>query len=342
MVLRYGLLGMGMMGRNHARVLRALDGVELVAIADPAGDPLGVARGLPILPGVESLIALGIDAAVVATPTSGHEAAALALAAAGVHALIEKPIAHSVEAAKRMADAFSGTDCVAAVGHIERFNPALQELRRRLEEGQLGEIFQITTSRQGPFPARIADVGVGKDLASHDIDLTAWVAQSPYDSLSAFTASRSHRGHEDMIIIIGKLRSGVIVNHVVNWLSPRKERVTVVTGALGALVADTITGDLTFHENGHLPAESDALSVFRGMTEGNATRYALAKREPLLMEHEAFRDAILGTRNATVSLQEGLSTLQVVEAALESARSYRNVSVSRGVKQATMRPDNHD
>jgi predicted dehydrogenase len=319
--LRAGLLGVGMMGRHHARVLRDLEGVELVAIADPGGDPHGVAGDLEILPDIDALIAAGIDIAVVAVPTQFHEDAALKLASAGVHTLVEKPIAHSIDAGRRMVDAFRDAGLVGAVGHIERFNPALQELRRRLEAGEAGALYQITTRRQGPFPGRIADVGVGKDLASHDIDLTAWVAQSEYVDVFAQTAFRSGRAHEDMIAITGRLASGVIVNHLVNWLSPMKERVTVVTGEKGAFVADTATGDLTFYANGTIPLEWESVSSFRGVSEGDVTRYAFAKREPLKVEHEAFRDAVLGKPSDVVTMEQGQRTLEVVEAALDSART---------------------
>ena len=324
--LRAGLLGIGMMGRHHARVLRDLDGVELVAIADPAGDPHGVAGDLEVLPDIESLIARGLDLAVVAVPTRFHEDAALKLAAAGVHCLVEKPIADSLEAGRRMTDAFAAAGLVGAVGHIERFNPALQELRRRLAGGELGAVYQIQTRRQGPFPSRIADVGVAKDLASHDVDLTAWVAQSEYATVFAQTTFKSGRQHEDMIAIAGRLHSGVIVNHLVNWLSPMKERVTVVTGEKGAFVADTSTGDLTFYANGTIPLEWESVTAFRGVSEGDVTRYAFAKREPLRVEHEAFRDAVLGKPSDVVTMEQGLRTLAVIEAALDSGRIGESVA----------------
>ena len=320
MVLRAGLLGVGMMGRHHARVLREVDGVELVAIADAGGDPHDVAGSLPLLPDVDALIEQGIDMAVVAVPTRLHQEAAVRLATAGVHTLVEKPIAHSLEAGTRIVDAFRARGLVGAVGHIERFNPALQQLRRRLENGELGAVYQIQTRRQGPFPDRIADVGVAKDLASHDIDLTAWVAQSDYQTLSAQTAFRSGREFEDMIAMTGRLRSGVIVNHLVNWLSPMKERIVVVTGERGAFVADTGSGDLTFYANGTIPLEWASMTAFRGVSEGDVTRFAFPKREPLRVEHEAFRDAIHKLPSDIVTLDEGLRTLQVVEAALDSAR----------------------
>ncbi|HEX4443429.1 MAG TPA: Gfo/Idh/MocA family oxidoreductase [Galbitalea sp.] len=324
--LRAGLLGIGAMGRHHARVLREIDGVELVAIADPGGDPWGVAGNLEVLPNVDALIAQGIDIAVVAVPTQFHLEAALALSDAGVHTLVEKPIAHTVEAGKTMVEAFAAKGLVGAVGHIERFNPALQELRRRLEAGDLGEVYQIATRRQGPFPARIADVGVAKDLGSHDIDLTAWVAQSEYASVYGQTALKSGRPHEDMIIASGRLRNGIIVNHVVNWLSPMKERLTIVTGETGTFVADTSTGDLTFYANGTFPLEWESVTAFRGVSEGDVTRFAFAKREPLLVEHIAFRDAVLGKPTDVVTMEEGLRTLVVVEGVIASAATGQSVS----------------
>ncbi|WP_417508599.1 Gfo/Idh/MocA family oxidoreductase [Microbacterium sp.] len=327
MALRAGLLGVGMMGRHHARVFREIDDVELVAIADPGGDPHGVAGDLKILPDIDALIDVGIDVAVVAVPTRFHEDAAMKLAAAGVHTLVEKPIAHSVEAGQRMVEAFDGAGLVGAVGHIERFNPALQQLRRRIEAGELGAVYQVATRRQGPFPSRIADVGVAKDLASHDVDLSAWVVQSDYEHVFAQTAFKSGREYEDMITITGRTSSGVIVNNIVNWLSPMKERVTVVTGEKGAFVADTATGDLTFYANGTIPVEWDSVSSFRGVSEGDVTRYAFTKREPLRVEHEAFRDAVLGKESDLVTMKQGLRTLTVVEAALESARTSNVISI---------------
>ena len=317
--LRAGLIGLGMMGRHHARVLRELDGVDLVAVADGQGDPHGVAGGLPVLRDVEELIAQGVDMVVVAVPTVGHEAVGLALAEAGVHMMVEKPIADDHVGAQRMLEAFRGRGLVGAVGHIERFNPALQNLRARVEQGELGDVYQIATRRQGPFPGRIADVGVVKDLGTHDIDLTAWLAQSPYRSVSAHTTTRSGRPHEDMVSAIGQLANGIITNHIVNWLSPLKERVTVVTGERGSFVADTLSADLTFFANGTINTEWESVAAFRGVTEGSMTRFALTKREPLRSEHEAFRDAILGISRNIVTMREGLATLRVAEAVVESA-----------------------
>jgi len=327
--LRAGLIGLGAMGRHHARVLAGLEGVELVAIADPDGDPHGRGHGAEIVSTVADLIDRGIDYAVVACPTGLHVEVGLELADAGVGALVEKPLADSLAGAEKLVEAFESRGLVAGVGHIERYNPALQSLRSRLEAGELGEVYQVQTRRQGPFPHRIADVGVVKDLATHDIDLTAWVTGEEYATVAAQTFHKSGRPHEDMVAVSGKLESGPIVNHLVNWLSPFKERFTMVTGTKGSFVADTLTADLTFHANGAVETDWEALRSFRGVAEGDSTRFAISKREPLQVEHENFRDAVLAgaAGEGVVTLRQGMRTVLVADAVLQSAESGTMVDV---------------
>jgi UDP-N-acetylglucosamine 3-dehydrogenase len=308
-------------------VLRSLDGVELVAIADPGGNEHGDSNDTEVFESIEDLIAVGLDMCVVAVPTVYHEQVGIALADAGIHALVEKPLAPDVEAARRVAEAFSARGLVGCVGHIERYNPALQNLRLRLHNGDLGSVYQIVTRRQGPFPNRIADVGVVKDLATHDIDLTAWVTGSTFRSVAARMAHKSGREHEDLVAVVGQLADGTVTNHLVNWLSPMKERVTIVTGDRGCFVADTLTADLTFYANGLVPTAWDAISGFRGVTEGDMVRYAIAKPEPLRTEHVAFRDAVLGKNADVVTMGQGMATIAVAEAVFESALKGSTVDI---------------
>lgn len=327
--LRAGLIGLGMMGRHHLRNLRALEDTELVAVADALGDPLGVASDFDVLPDIDALIRQDLDYCVIAVPTEYHLPVGEALAAAGVHALIEKPVAADTPSAERLVTAFSSRSLVGGVGHIERFNPALLDLKRRLDSGELGDIYQIATRRQGPFPARIADVGVTKDLASHDIDLTAWLSGQNYVQVSANTTLKSGRPHEDMVSASCVLDNGVVTSHVVNWLTPFKERTVTVTGERGTFVADTLTADLTYYENASVRTEWDDVSHFRGVAEGNVTRFALAKTEPLRTEHSEFQKAVNGDRSATVvTLEQGAQVVRVCEAMLESSRTGATVSVN--------------
>lgn len=326
-MIRVVVAGLGMMGRNHVRVLGAIDDVELVAVVDPLGDLHGAARGIGILPSTEEAIALRPDAVVVATPTDTHEAIGLLLAEHGIHALIEKPLAATVPAGRRLVDAFAAAGLLGAVGHIERFNAAVGSLKHRLARGELGELYQIATFRQGPFPSRISDVGVIKDLATHDIDLTAWVSGKQYASVAAQIAHRAGRPNEDLVAVVGALSDGTVTNHLVNWLSPMKERRVVVTGERGSFVADTLTADLTFFANASVPAEWDAISRFRGVSEGDMVRYALAKPEPLRVELESFLAAIKGEGSSIVTLAEGLRTLTVAEAIVRAAEAGTTIVV---------------
>jgi UDP-N-acetylglucosamine 3-dehydrogenase len=324
--LRAGLVGLGMMGRHHARVLASLPGVDFVGVSDPAGDIHDVAQGRPVVRTVAELIALDIDYAMVAVPTIYHLEIGKELAAAGIHAMVEKPLSQDTLSSHALTKAFVDAGLIGAVGHIERYNPALQEARRRLD--QLGSLYQVVTRRQGPFPARIADVGVVKDLATHDIDLTAWITGQPYVSVSARTALRTGREHEDLVAVIGTLQDGTITNHLVNWLSPLKERVTILTGEKGAFVADTLTADLTFYANGTVTSQWEEIAQFRGVSEGDVIRYAISKHEPLRMEHENFRDAVLGKPADIVTMEQGLATVVVAEAIIESARSNSTITIT--------------
>lgn len=320
-ILRAGVIGLGTMGRHHARVLSELSGVEFIGAADPSPSARAAARVPIALPDVESLLRLGIDMCVVATPTLTHTEIGLQLAAADVHALIEKPLASDPDSGRQIAAEFEKHRLVACVGHIERYNSALRSMRPRLSQGQLGSVFQVATRRQGPFPQRIRDVGVVMDLATHDIDLTSWVTGSAYAKVSAFTANPSGRPHEDLVAVSGVLSDGTVTSHLVNWLSSMKERIITVTGERGCLVADTVSGDLWFHRNGAVTAQGPASNPFHGASEGDVIRYAVARREALRVELEHFRDAVLGRPADTVSLWQGVRTLEVGDAVLSAARN---------------------
>ena len=110
-----------------------------------------------------------------------------------MHSLIEKPAAADVGSGHVLTTSFESNGLIGCVGHVERYNSALRSLQLRVQQGELGTVYQVATRRQGPFPHRIRDVGVVMDLATHDIDLTRWVADSPYLKVAAFSANPSGR-----------------------------------------------------------------------------------------------------------------------------------------------------
>ena len=322
--LRTAIIGLGMMGTNHARVLSNLESVELVAVADPQGNAQKVLPQIKVLNSVDEVIKLGVDYCVISAPTAFHEEIALQLIASKIHFLVEKPIADTYASAVKIRDEAKSAKVIGAVGHIERFNSALQEARKRVLAGELGTIYQVATRRQGPFPSRISDVGVVKDLATHDIDLTSWITGKKYLQVSANAAFRSGREHEDLISVSGLLEDSIVVSHLVNWLSPLKERKIIITGEKGTFVADTLRADLTFYENGKIEISQSELAHFRGVTQGDVHILAFEKPEPLIVEHQNFRDAVLGKPSNIVSLEEGTTTVKIADAIIES---YTNKSL---------------
>ena len=180
----------------------------------------------------EELLSHGIDMAVVAAPTGDHERLGLMLAHAGVHTMIEKPLAATTGAARAVATAFEAEGLVGCVGHIERYNPALQQAKARIRNGQIGEIIQITTRRIGPFPPA-SRTSVWSRISRHTI-LTSphgWPSRrTPRSARSVLTRPGVI---EDLVAITGRLENGIVTNHLVNWLSPVKERLTMITGTVG-------------------------------------------------------------------------------------------------------------
>ena len=311
--VRLAVIGLGMMGRHHGRIAPTLDGGDFIGAADPQGDQHRVIHRGSVFLNIPDLLSAEIDAAVLAVPTHLHHEAALQLADAGVHVLIEKPLAESASDAAEIVSAFENTNLIAAVGHVERCNPALGEMQKRIHSGQLGPIFSISTVRTGPFPARITDVGVVKDLATHDIDIIRWLA-GEIEEIHSVTKHKMGRQHEDLVLAVGKTSHDVALVMQVAWISPFKQRSVTVLGERGALQADLLTSDLTFFENGHTSSEWETIQQMRGVTEGNVTRYAFPKKEPILIELERFRDAINGKPvDGLVSLSDGLKTLQIAE-----------------------------
>jgi predicted dehydrogenase len=329
--LRGAVIGLGMIGRHHARLLQAAPRVEFVGAVDPGGDRYASVHDADRrFDSVAELLDQGpLDFAIVAVPTGMHLPVARELITAGISVLVEKPLAATVHEAREIVALCEHHGVRGAVGQVERFNAAPRELRRRLLEGQLGAIFMLSGIRSGPFPSRIADVGVVLDLASHDIDLVSWLSGSRIATLAAQTQHISGREHEDLVFVNGRTESDAVFNLVVDRVSPTKIRRTRVLGERGMLEADTLSGDLFFYENAEVGIDWSTTQQFRGVSEGNVIRYALAREEPLRVELETFLDLVAGAPEPDiVTLEQGMEIVQVAEAIIESARTQQTMSTT--------------
>jgi len=328
--LKAVVIGAGVMGQNHLRAYREMSNVELVGFVDPAADLATVSHrfGVPGWRDLDAMLdAVQPDIATVAVPTALHSETALYLMEHRVHVLIEKPIAQHDDEAIALIDAADRANLVLAIGHIERHNPAIAALKERIDAGVLGRLFEIRADRVGPFPARINDVGVILDLATHDLDVMCYLAGGAPTRVFAETQQHLHSSREDMVTALVRFPTGVTGTLHVNWLSPAKTRRVRVTGEGGMIEVDYITQDLTFFENGD--SETDgygSLQLLRGVSEGRVIREKILKREPLRLELEDFVNAVLTGKPPRVTGRDGLLAVRVARALVESGE--RNTVVA--------------
>ncbi len=333
--LKVGVIGAGAMGRNHLRVLNDLAGVELVGVAD--ADTVtaeNTARRLRITAYSdyrEMLERERPDAVVVAVPTILHREVVLEVIAHGLHVLVEKPIAFTVEEGTEMIEAARAACVILTVGHIERYNPAIVELHRRLQEEEaLGRVFQMHARRLGPFPPRVRDVGVVIDLATHDIDIMRFLSGSEVERVSAETARRIHTEHEDLLSGLLRFEDDSIGVLDINWLTPTKIRELMITGEKGMFHVNYLTQDLFFYRNDHTSSEWDTISTIKGVSEGEMIRLRIEKSEPLKIELERFVRAVRGEDVMLVSGEDGLAALRVARSLVEAGVEGKVIKLGGG------------
>jgi predicted dehydrogenase len=327
-MLKAAVIGVGSMGRNHTRVYREIEHVELVAVADAnsqtaarVGANFGVAHYTDY---TTMLDECKPDLVSLAVPTGLHLEVGTQLITRGIHVLVEKPIARTVEEGEKLIELARKHKVVLAVGHIERFNPAVMELRRRMREGMVGRIYKIHAERLSPYPSRIQDAGVVIDLASHDIDLLRYLMNDEIVRLFGETFQSINSDREDMFNGLIRFRSGAVGVLDVNWITPTKIRRLTVTGARGMFRCDLLSQELFFYENENAPSQWDTLSILRGVSEGNIIGIRIQRHEPLVAELNDFVTAVRDDRQPTVTGEDGLATLRI---ALDFVRSGKEVQL---------------
>jgi UDP-N-acetylglucosamine 3-dehydrogenase len=320
--LRIGVIGVGVMGSNHARVLADLSGVKLVGIADPDSERrkfVAQSLGCAGFESAEALLDQGVDAVSIAAPTHLHRDIAAACAARGVHILVEKPIASTVEEGRAIAAAARRAGVTLMVGHVERFNPAVQSIKRAIEQE---DILSIAITRVGPFPPRMSNVGVVIDLAVHDIDLIRWFTDSEIVEIQPQTSSAVAE-REDIALLQFRTASGVLAHINTNWLTPFKARNIHIATRDKYLIGDLLTLQVT--------------ECFGFQPDGSYSmrHLSVGYQEPLRAELMAFLNAIRGKDPPAVTGEEAVASLEIairclnrrsVQPALPQHRGPRRVA----------------
>jgi len=291
--IRTGVIGLGAIGANHARIMAELPNADFTAVFDERADhaqEMAEKYGVTAAGSLDELISM-VDAATVATPTVSHLAVGSALLEAGKHTLIEKPIADNSEDAKALVDLAQAKNLVLQVGHIERFNPVLGELEKHLDAPRF-----IESHRLSPFPNRSIDIGVVLDLMIHDIEIILHLVRSEIESIDAVGVPVLTR-REDIANARIRFVDGCVANITVSRISPeRLRKIRVFQGdSYVSLDYQAQAGELF---------RKDGMEIVREPV-------TVEKDEPLKLELEAFVDCATHGFQPKVSGSEAAAALKV-------------------------------
>ncbi len=312
--MRVCVIGTGIMGKNHARVYHEMDCVKLVGIADPdrkRGKEIAEMYGCCYYGNhIEMLEKEKPDAVSVCVPTSLHYAVGMDVIKSGVNLLIEKPIADNVQKAEELVKLADEKGVCLSVGHIERFNPAVQYLKRLIDRGKLGKITSILARRVGIMPPRIKDANVVIDIAVHDIDVFGYLLGKEPEKIYASGGKALVNDREDYADIFLKYNgtNGLIE---VNWITPVKIRMLNVTGTKGYVQLNYITQELTLYESVYERKFDEFGDFVVNFGEPKKKVVEVKKDEPLRLELSNFIESIKDGKDPMVTGDDGIRVLKI-------------------------------
>jgi len=315
--VRVGVVGYGSIGRHHARNLREMEDVTLVGVIDQSAVARGqaMAAGFATFDSAAALIAAGLDAAVISVPTSLHEEVAEPFIAASVALLVEKPLAHTMDSAKRLMASCANAGVPLMVGYVERYNPAMETVRDFVADGNLGRLVSMSARRVGILPPRIRDASVLIDIGVHDIDMAAFITGARLNLLCAQGGMALLDDRLDFATLILDA-GGCIVSIEANWVTPVKVRELSITGTHGFCRVDYITQEAWFAPGQRYEPTGDYEELVKQYTSGTLLALPVRKREPLARELEVFVAGVRGGRLPDPGI--ALASLRIAEEATDA------------------------
>lgn len=318
-MLKVGVIGAGSMGRHHVRVYSELPQCQLLGVADP--DPgkstLAAQHNAAFFTDHRALLELRPELVTIAAPTRLHYALACDALDAGCHLLIEKPVCDDLGQARELITRAARAGRSIAVGHIERFNPAVQELKRMVDAGALGEVLTVNNLRVGPYHGRILDTGIVLDLGTHDVDLISHLLGARAQSVFATAIQRKHN-HEDhavMQLAFPDSHCGIIET---SWLAPYRARNIFLVGTEHFALCDLMNQLILVYEDN--PDGANLLAGLRNVPAG----------EPLKNELQSVVQSVVDGTAPVCTAEDSIYALSVCLAALRSIETGQAVEVSAG------------
>ncbi len=321
-----GVIGVGSMGKNHARVYSDLGVLGGIADRDiEAANELASRFRSKAFEDYKEMLKTDIDAVTVATPTQTHFQIAMTALDAGKHVLIEKPICSTLAESEKLVQAAEDAGLTLAVGLIERHNPVVKFAKESLASGQFGELVTITARRVSSFPSRIRDVGVIMDLGVHDLDVLRYLVGKKVDSVYTLGGKQANDTFEDHANVLLEFEDGTTGFVEINWLTPMKVRKVSLTCTENFVELDYTNQSAMISSSQIL--HLDSANLYQVPLELDIRNISLKKKEPLMNEQTDFLQAILKSGQPLIAGRDGLETIRIAEAAIESLKSGRKVEM---------------
>lgn len=294
-MINVAVVGVGSMGTFHARNYSEMEGVKLVGVVDTnyeiAQEVANKYNTKAFSNYIDLLKEETLDAVSIAVPTTLHKTVAIDFCNQKVNCLVEKPIASNIEDAKQIIEAAEKNNVKLAVGHIENFNPVVRKVKEIIDKETLGKILLISTKRVGPFAARIFDVGIVVDSATHDIGVIRYLAEKEPVHIFSRVGNIINKNGDHAIIVLDF--QDFFASIEVNWFNPVRLRTLTITGTKAILVMDYITQQIELYD-----------SEWKTISQ-------LEKKEPLKLELDHFLDCIQNNKQPLVDGYEGLKILEI-------------------------------
>ena len=307
--LKMGVIGVGNMGQHHVRILSILKDIELIGVSDidlPRGIEVASQYQTHFYENYEDML-LGADAVCIAVPTKLHHEVGTRCLQAGVHVLIEKPIAASIAEAESLVNLAAETGCILQVGHIERFNPAFRELSKVI---QTEDILALEARRLSPYSHRANDVSVVLDLMIHDIDLLLELSASPVVRLTSSGSSSSSSKNLDYVTANLGFANGVVATLTASKVTHRKIRCLTAHCKNSSIETDFLANEILIHRHLQTNLQPERQQIFY-QQDGITEKVYTSNVEPIYAEIEHFVNCIRGGERPSVGGEQGLKALRL-------------------------------
>lgn len=313
--IKVAVIGAGVMGKNHLKTYKGLQGVELVGVYDIFPEAAKAAAemfGIKAFSSMEE-VAANVDAVSVVTTSVTHADVGEFFLNHGIHCLIEKPLATTEEGCRRLIDAAKNNNVTLLVGHIERFNPAVEQMGKILSD--TSKIRSLTAQRMSAASGRITDVDVAMDLMIHDVEVIQSLVKSPVTNIQACSVKTPDKPEgKDYITAILEFESGATANLTASRITQARVRTLTVTTDTNYIDMDFINQSINVHSQGRMPyvnQESIPDWMNYGL-KGSVEQLFIPTNQPLSAELNHFMDCVRGNAMPRISGENALNALRVI------------------------------